>query len=102
MTDFWTIAGRTLGVLGGAALAVWVLRAWWKKSDDRPGLLMRWLLTLADLLFLGLVVGPIVGRFDYGAAFVGVPMAAVAGLILAFIWAPASYGGGRAQSRPAL
>lgn len=88
MTDFWAIAGRIVGALGGAALAVWLLTAWWKKSDDRPGLLTRWLLTLADLLFLGLVVGPIVGRFDYGAAFVGIPMAAVGGLILAIIWAP--------------
>jgi tetratricopeptide (TPR) repeat protein len=71
-----------------AALLYWVLRTWWRKSDDRPGLLKRWLLTLADFLFLGLVVGPVVGRFDYGAAFVGVPMAAVGGLILAIIWVP--------------
>ncbi|HOB99222.1 MAG TPA: tetratricopeptide repeat protein [Verrucomicrobiota bacterium] len=88
MTDFWTIAARILGALGGVVVAAWLLTAWWKKSDDRPGLLKRWLLTLADLLFLGLVVGPIVGRFDYGAAFVGVPMAAVGGLILAIIWVP--------------
>jgi len=88
MQDFWSSAGRILGLLGTLALVAWMLTAWWKKSDDRPGLLKRWLLTLADFLFLGLVVGPVVGRFDYVAAFVGVPMAAVGGLILALIWTP--------------
>lgn len=88
MTDFWSIAGRILGAMGTGALLWWVLSRWWKKSDDRTGLLARWLLTLADLAFLGLVVGPLVARFDYTAAFIGIPMTAVGGMILAMIWVP--------------
>jgi len=88
MSDFWSMAGRILGGAGMLALVVWVLMTWWRKSDDRPGLLTRWLLTLADFLFLALIVGPLVARFDYGAAFIGIPLAAVGGLILAMIWTP--------------
>lgn len=88
MTRLWHILSQILAVASFAGLAYWILAGWWKRSHDRPGLLFRWLFTAADFLFLALVVGPLISGFDYAAAFVGVPLAAVGGVILATIWAP--------------
>lgn len=76
-----------LGVAGIVGVCVWLYRRW-KSSDDRPGFLVRLVLTTANLLFLGLVVGPLVVRFDYVAAFAGIPLAAVSGIVMALIWTP--------------
>lgn len=74
--------------LGFLAAAVWALRRLWQRSEDRPALIARVLATAADLAFLGWGVGPLFQRMDAVTAFVGVPMAALGGLVLALIWVP--------------
>lgn len=86
MGTAWLIF-KSLLLLGGLLAAVaWVLARWWRNSDDRPKLAVRWGLTLADLAFIAFVVGPLLKSGGFTAAFGGVPMAAVAGLILAIVW----------------
>lgn len=82
--------------LGLLAAAVWAVRRVWKRSEDRAALIRRWVYTAADLAFIVLVVGPLFRRWDAVTAWVGVPFAAVAGLILALIWVlPLTEGLGR-------
>jgi tetratricopeptide (TPR) repeat protein len=78
---------RGLVILGLAAISV-ILFIYWtcKKSEDPARMLFKWVLTSGVLTFMFLVVGPIVGGEGYGAAFVGVPLTAVCGLVLAIIW----------------
>ena len=47
---------------------------------------MKWVQTLLVFVYLGLMVVPTVAEGGYSGAFAGVPMAAVGGLLLAFIW----------------
>ncbi len=78
---------REFVILVGAAIAVIAFVYWTcKKSEDPARMLFKWLLTSGVLAFMFLVVGPIVGGDNYAAAFVGVPLAAVCGLVLAIIW----------------
>jgi tetratricopeptide (TPR) repeat protein len=88
MADAWNLARKVLGLASILALVGYVLYRWWKHSDDRPGLLWRWIITFAALLFLALFVGPMVADFSYTAAFIGIPLAGVVGAILATVWAP--------------
>ncbi|HNQ89463.1 MAG TPA: tetratricopeptide repeat protein [Verrucomicrobiota bacterium] len=88
MNGSWGSLKALAGALGMVALVIWLLVFWWRRSDDRPALLVRWLITLAGLLVLVLVIGPLVSRFDYVAAFIGIPAAAVVGLVFATVWAP--------------
>jgi len=74
--------------LGFLAAAVWAVRRIWEHSEDRSALVRRWLYTAAVLAFIVLVLGPMFQRWDAVSAWVGVPFAAVAGLILALIWVP--------------
>jgi tetratricopeptide (TPR) repeat protein len=74
--------------LGFLAAVGWAIRRVWQRSDDRPALLVRWRLTLADLAFIVFIVAPLFGEFGYVAAFAGVPLAAFAGLVMALIWVP--------------
>ncbi len=75
-----------LSGLAGLACVGWVIWRWYQGSDDRPALLVRWGISLLDLLFLLFLVGPTVAAGGLMGAFAGVPMAAVAGLILAVVW----------------
>jgi len=78
---------RGLAILIGAVIAVGALIYWTcKKSEDPARMLFKWFLTSGVLAFMFLVVGPIVGGDNYAAAFVGVPLTAVCGLVLAIIW----------------
>lgn len=74
-------------VLMGLAVGAFLLR-WYQRTEDRPGLLFSWLVTLATALFVVFVVGPVIARFDWIAAFVGVPLAAFSGVVMAVVWAP--------------
>jgi tetratricopeptide (TPR) repeat protein len=49
-------------------------------------MLFKWVLTIGVLVLMFRVVGPIVGGDNYAAAFVGVPLTAVCGIVLAIIW----------------
>lgn len=97
--------------LGFLAAAVWAVRRLWERSEDRSALVWRWVFTAADLAFIIWGLGPLFARWDAVSAWVGVPFAAVAGLILALIWAPrlaeglgrwagALYDGGAAAPHP--
>lgn len=82
---------RIIAVLATILLALTatgLLAFWYIRSENKPQLLARWLLTVLTVLFLVFVVGPTIQRFDWIAAFVGVPMAAAAGVVLAALWAP--------------
>lgn len=88
MNDFWRIVGGALSLLVMCGVVIVLLVHWYRRSDDRQGLLLRWLVTAVTLAFLVFYVGPLISRFDMVAAFAGVPMAAVAGVLMAIVWAP--------------
>jgi tetratricopeptide (TPR) repeat protein len=56
------------------------------KAEDPARMTFKWVLTLGVLAFMVFKVAPIVGQGGYGGAFGGIPLAAVCGLALAFIW----------------
>lgn len=64
----------------------WVMRRWYLASEDRQDLVWRWAISAVDLAFLGFLVGPMVGRGGYVGAFIGIPLVAVGGLVLAILW----------------
>lgn len=82
------VLGNIVFLLVVAGVLFLAGRRAWRRSSDRRDLLWRWGWTLADLAFIYFVVGPRFGALGYEAAFIGVPLAAVAGLILAVIWVP--------------
>jgi tetratricopeptide (TPR) repeat protein len=57
-----------------------------KHAEDPARRAFKWALTVPVILFMAFVVAPMVGQGGYGAAFGGIPMTAVGGLFLAFIW----------------
>lgn len=79
----WLMVYGTLGLLF-LAFAVWTVR----RADDPARMIFKWVLTAPVAALILLVVAPLVGRGDHSAAFLGVPLAALSGLLLAFIWAP--------------
>ena len=86
MSRFWVILRGVLALAALLSLAGAALVYWWRRSHERPALLVRWLITLATFLFVVFVVGPVIGGFDYVAAFLGVTMAAAAGVVMAATW----------------
>ena len=88
MNRFWEIVRSVVALLVLLAFAGAALIYWWRRSHDRPALLVRWLITLATFLFVAFGVGPIISRFDPVAAFLGVPMALAAGVVMAATWTP--------------
>ncbi|MFN3407573.1 MAG: hypothetical protein ACK45B_01145 [Limisphaerales bacterium] len=84
--DFWDwLIGIALVVtlVGGLGWMFW--RAL-RRSDDPPRLLFKWIMTAVALAILIRVVVPMVQQGGYEGAFVGIPAAAVMGLVLALIW----------------
>ena len=77
-----------LSLVAFIVAVVWLFRRAWRRSGDRPALLVKWLITIVDLAFIVFIVGPMFREFSYVAAFAGVPMAAFAGLVMALIWVP--------------
>ncbi len=74
-------------VLTGLVAAVIYFCVWrLRKSDDPGTLVKRWGLSLGVVAFLVFCVGPLLLRGDYVAAFGGVPLAAVGGVLFALIW----------------
>jgi tetratricopeptide (TPR) repeat protein len=69
-------------VLGVGWFIVWSVR----HAEDPARMVFKWILTA--LVIAGVVwkVAPMVGKGDYGAAFVGIPLTAACGLVLAIIW----------------
>jgi tetratricopeptide (TPR) repeat protein len=56
------------------------------KAEDPARMTFKWVLTLIVLAIMVFKVAPMVGQGGYGAAFGGIPFAAVCGITLAIIW----------------
>ena len=73
-----------VGILGAG------LWWWFKKSDDRPLLLVKWFLSIPGIVGLVYVTRflqeKVNGGLDYGAAFFGAGLTASLGLYFAVIW----------------
>lgn len=77
----WLVRYGILG-LSVLAFAIWtVIRA-----EDPARMIFKWVLTIPVLVLMVTVVAPMVGRGGYEGAFGGIPLTAVCGLFLAFIW----------------
>ena len=70
------LAGFLLGFLG------WAFWHTLKRSEDPPKLILKWIFTAGVITYMWAFVGPMLT----GGAFIGVPLAAVGGLVLAVIW----------------
>jgi tetratricopeptide (TPR) repeat protein len=72
-----------VGLLAAGAFVTWTIVV----AEDRPQRIVKWLITIPVLVFLFWKVGAIVGQGGYAAGFVGIPLTAACGLVLAIIWA---------------
>lgn len=82
---FHIIRGVAIVMVAGA-FVVWVFIRAFKRSDDPEQLLFKWFLTALVVGFIVWQVGPLVQSNDPSAAYVGVPLTAFCGLVLAAIW----------------
>lgn len=57
-----------------------------RRAEDPARVAFKWLLTLPVLGGLFFVAAPLVGQGGYSGAFAGIPLTALCGLALAFIW----------------
>jgi tetratricopeptide (TPR) repeat protein len=57
-----------------------------RKSEDPARMVFKWVLTAVVGGYVAFAVAPVVGQGGYGAAFGGIPLLAVCGLVLAIIW----------------
>ena len=57
-----------------------------QEVEDPAGMVVKWVLTVIVMGFLVLFVMPMVANPSYEAAFVGVPLTAVCGLVMAIAW----------------
>lgn len=76
--------------LGSLALCLsligWVMWRCLKKSDDPARLIFKWVLSGMVLTWMFWKVIPMVARGGYEGAFMGIPLTAVGGLLMAIIW----------------
>lgn len=86
MNRFAEIAAFCLPIAGMAAVIGWLMWHWLKRSEEPSRLVVKWVQTLLVFVYLGVIVVPAVAEGGYSGAFVGIPAAAVGGLLLAFIW----------------
>lgn len=56
------------------------------KSDDPAQLIFKWILSVVTGALMVIYVVPMVAKGDYNAAFIGIPLTAAGGLVLALIW----------------
>lgn len=77
----WIVA---VGIVGAG------LAYWFRKSDDRKTLLIKWALSVPGVIWMYFLLGwlqkKVAGGVDYGAAFFGAVLAAANGLYFAAIW----------------
>jgi tetratricopeptide (TPR) repeat protein len=81
---FEIVRGIVLLALAIGAIG-WCLVRCLKRSDDPARLIFKWILTVPVVLGLLLWVGPFATSSQAGA-FIGVPLAAACGIVLAIIW----------------
>jgi len=77
--------GEIISLVGGTALIVFLLVYWFSKTEDRVDLVIRWIGTLALIAYFRYVVAPCFQPLSR-ASIVGVGLAAVGGLFLAWLW----------------
>jgi tetratricopeptide (TPR) repeat protein len=81
---FEIIRGTVLLAIALSAIGWWMVRCL-KRSDDPARLIFKWILTVPVVLGLLFWVGPFATSSQAGA-FIGVPLAAAGGIVLAIIW----------------
>ena len=86
MNHIGRIIGAILPLLVLGGLAAWFMFWTAKKSEDPAGMIAKWVLTVIVVGFLVVFVMPMVANPGYQAAFVGVPLTAVCGLVMAITW----------------
>jgi tetratricopeptide (TPR) repeat protein len=69
------------GTLGG-----WFIFRTVKKAEDPALMIVKWVVTAIVMAFLVGFVMPMVAKGDEASAFLGVPLTAVCGLVLAIAW----------------
>jgi tetratricopeptide (TPR) repeat protein len=86
------MTGRTFDIVRGIVLLVialgglgWFFIRCLKRSDDPARLIFKWILTVPVVLGMLFWVGPLATQ-SQGGAFIGVPLLAACGLVLAGIW----------------
>lgn len=88
----------TLLLIAGVAGAVFIGWHWLQRSEDGPRVLIRkWILSALVIGFHVLFICPMFRNMSYATAFVGIPMTAACGLVIAIIWGSNI---GRMVSRP--
>jgi tetratricopeptide (TPR) repeat protein len=82
----------------GVAGAVFIGWRWMQRSEDSPRVLIRkWLASAAVIGFHLIFIAPMFVKMSNATAFVGIPMTAACGLVLALIWGSSI---GRMVARP--
>ena len=86
------MTGRTFDIVRGIVMLVvaigfigWAFVRCLKRSDDPARLIFKWTLTVPVVLGMLFWVGPLATQSE-GGAFIGVPLLAACGLVLAAIW----------------
>ena len=79
------VRGTVALVLALSAVGWFMIRCL-KRSEDPARLIFKWVLTAGVVALVIWFVGPMVAGGDYGAAFIGVPLCAVVGIVLTIIW----------------
>lgn len=88
MSNVFKIVIFVAAWLAFLVVAGWMVRRLWTRSEDRAALVARLVGTAAVLAFIYYGLGPLFRQWDAASAWVGVPFAAVAGLLLALLWVP--------------
>jgi tetratricopeptide (TPR) repeat protein len=78
------VRGAVLLAIALSAIG-WVMVRWLKRTDDPARLIFKWILTVPVVVFLIVWVGPLATSSE-GGAFIGVPLAAACGIVLAIFW----------------
>jgi tetratricopeptide (TPR) repeat protein len=84
--DLLSVLDRIAGAAVILAVVGWLGYRAIKRSIEPGKLVKKWIYTLAVLIYIAYAVVPTVAEGGYSAAFGGMPMAAVGGLLLAIIW----------------
>ncbi|HWD91009.1 MAG TPA: tetratricopeptide repeat protein [Verrucomicrobiae bacterium] len=85
-SHLWRYLSDGLALIVFLGLVGWALFRILKKSDDPARLLFKWVLTVVNVSGMFVLIGPMMKEGGYGAAFGGIPAAAVGGVFLAMIW----------------
>src|SRR5438477_4532140 len=86
MANTAQIVRAILEIVFFGGLFGWAIIYTIRKADDPARMIFKWVLTAVMLWVLIWKVGDFVTKGGAAGAYIGVPFAAVCGLVLAFIW----------------